>query len=142
MASTVRPGEARTAVPAYPVIVALGPLAGSGKTYRVESPGRLMRIYAMLSEASEEIRSPGLPPGSLAWAQQLLEAACAEIERAVSPALTAELHQLCGSWVADPGATEVRIEYAGLLGWLSGLVVAMVTELEAATTMPMREGMP
>ncbi len=142
MATTVRPGGAPTGVPAYPLVVALGPLAGSGKAYRVQAPGRVIRVYAMLCEASEELRSPDPPPESLAQAQHLVEVARAEIERSVSPALAAELRQLCGSGAAAAGAAEVRLEYSGLLGWLSGLVVAMATELEAVSATPVRPDMP
>ena len=64
-----------------------------------------------------------------------LQALAAELERSLSPALTAELQhllRLSGSEAPTPG--ELRVEYASVLGWTSGLIVAMLSQLDAAST--------
>ncbi len=66
--------------------------------------------------------------------QRQLAAVSAEIERSVSPALADELHRLLGHRTAEPSPREVRIEYVALLGWVSGLVIGMLSQLEAART--------
>jgi hypothetical protein len=73
-----------------------------------------------------------MPPESLARVQRMLKAVSAEVERSVSPALAGELRHLVGCGGAEPGASEVRIEYASLLGWVGGLVIGMYGQLEDA----------
>ncbi len=112
------------------VVVALGP-AGPGKTCRVESPERLLRLWALLNAAGEELRPQDLPPAARAWLQRRLTAVTAELSGCVSADLAAELHALWMPGEEVPDAGELRIEYALLLGWLSGLVIAMLEQFEA-----------
>jgi Protein of unknown function (DUF2587) len=114
------------------VAVTVGATDPQGAAYQVESPDRLLRMLALLTEADDELREVNLPPQALARIQRQLAAVSAEIERSVSPALADELHRLLGHQSAEPGPREVRIEYVALLGWVSGLVIGMLSQLEAA----------
>ena len=118
--------------PAPRFAVALGWPGAAGATYQVKSPDRLLRMLALLTEADDELRQVDLPPQSLARVQRQLAAVSAEIERSVSPALADELHRLLGHQMAEPGPREVRIEYVALLGWVSGLVIGMLGQPQAA----------
>jgi len=124
-------GQVRS-MPAPPVMVALGKPDRGGRPYRVVSPDRVLRMLSLLSEAADELEPMTLPPQSLARVRRILAAVYAEIEQSVSPALADELHHLLGQGAADPDAAEVRIEYAALLGWVSGLAIGMLGQLEAA----------
>ena len=68
--------------------------------------------------------------------QRLLDVVRAELDRSVSPALADELHRLVFPGDEEPSAAQLRMEYASLLGWASGLVVAMLDQL-AEAVLPM-----
>ena len=104
----------------------------AGMVYRVEAPDRVLRMYGLLAAAGDELDLATVPPAGRARLQRLLEVVSAELERSVSPALADELHNLVRRGEVRPGAAELRIEYAGILGWTSGLVVAMLEQLTAA----------
>jgi hypothetical protein len=124
-------GQASEPVPR--VAIAFNGTDPQGTPYQVESPDRLLRMLALLTEADGELREVNLPPQALARVRRQLAAVSAEIERSVSPALADELHRLLGHRAAaEPGPREVRIEYVALLGWVSGLVIGMLSQLEAA----------
>jgi hypothetical protein len=141
-----RPGESATAaqlghqpavptavtvtVPTRPVVV-LGSPPGAPGACRVEEPDRLLRVWGMLSAASEELHKVKLPPEAVARLQRQLKTAIAELEHSVSPALAGELDYLTRQNDPTPATTsELRIEYASLLGWTSGLVIAMLDQLQ------------
>ena len=126
-------GQAESAV-APRFAVAIGRPGPPGTTYQVESPDRLLRMLALLTEADDELRHVDLPLQSLARVHRQLAAVSAEIERSVSPALADELHRLLGQQAVELGPREMRIEYVALLGWVSGLVIGMLSQLEAART--------
>ena len=116
--------------PAARVVVALGrPVQGPGAP-RVESPERLLRMWEMLSGVGDQLNLETMPPETLARIQRLLKTVTAELQRSVSPALAAELHHLIDDGGAGASASEVRIEYASLLGWLGGLVISMYAQLQ------------
>jgi Bacterial proteasome activator len=127
-----RPARLAGTMPMPRVVVVLGRTAPGGKAYRVESPDRVLRMWALLNEAGGELHAQALPPQSLARIQRLLKAVRAELERSVSPALAGELRHLLDFGGAEPDAAGVRIEYASLLGWVGGLVIGMLGQLEAA----------
>ena len=106
--------------------------ARAGKAYRVEAPDRVLRMFGMLIAARDELDLATVPPEGRARVQRLLEVASAELERSVSLALAGELHDLVRRGEGVPGTAELRVEYASLLGWASGLVVAMLDQLAAA----------
>ena len=112
-----------------PWVVVVADTGRAGQTYRVEAPDRVLRMFGMLSAARDELDLTTVPPEGRARVHQLLEVVSSELERSVSPALGAELHELVRRVEGVPGAAELRIEYASLLGWASGLVVAMLDQL-------------
>ena len=124
-----QPTAVTVTVPTHPVVVFGGP-AGASDACRVEEPDRLLRVWGMLSAASEELHKVELPPEAMARLQRQLKTATAELEQSVSPALAGELDYLTRENDTIPATTgELRIEYASLLGWTSGLVIAMLDGL-------------
>jgi Bacterial proteasome activator len=119
-------------IPASRLVVALGRLGGPGKAGRVEEPAHLMRLWALLNAEDQEVRGQDLPAPARARLQRLLTAVTTELSRCVSPDLAAELRQLSGSFPEVPAAAELRVEHAALLGWLGGLVIAMLDQLDTA----------
>lgn len=118
-------------VPVRPTILLDGP-AGSPQACRVEEPGRLMRVWAMLSAAGQELHQvEPPPPAALARLRQQIRTVTAELKRALSPALGDELDRLVPPDGTGPATQqELRIEYASLLGWTDGLVIGMLDQLE------------
>jgi hypothetical protein len=116
-------------VPSRPAVVLGGP-AGSPSAYRVEEPGRLLRVWGMLNAASDELHNVKLQPGAVPRLQRQLKAAIAELRRSVSPALAGELDRLRRDDTAPATTGELRIVYATLLGWTGGLTVAMLDQLQ------------
>jgi len=127
-----QPAGPDLAGPATRVVVALGRPTDGPQACRVESPERVMRVWEMLSEAGEGLQPATMAPAGLARVQRLLGSARAELQRSVSPALVRELRQLIDCSEAERSASEVRIEYASVLGWLSGLVAGMYSQLQDA----------
>ena len=103
-------------------------------------PQRVLRLWEMLIGAGGELKLETLPPQALARIHQLVKAVTAELQDSVSPALAAELHHLIDGCEAQPSASEVRIEYASLLGWLGGLVTGMYTQLQDSKRDLLRAG--
>jgi proteasome activator-like protein len=124
------PTAVAVTVPSRPVVVLGGP-AGSPCACRVEEPDRLLRVWGMLSAGSEELHKVTLPPRAVARLQEQLKTATAELEQSVSPALAGELDDLTRHNGTVPATlSELRVEYASLLGWTSGLVIAMLGQLQ------------
>ena len=133
MASGERPPGVRTPITPEPhVVVELARPARGGQAYRIEAPDRVLRMWFLLNAVAEERQLESLPPQSQARVQRLLRAIRDELERSVSPALAGELHHLLGWGQAGPEAGQLRIALASLLGWTGGLVISMLSELEAA----------
>ncbi len=105
---------------------------GAGPVYRVDSPGRVLRLWSSLNAAAREVRADELPPGARGRLRQVLTGVSAELGQCVSPALAEELGGLLGPVTAVPDASELRVDYALLLGWLGGLVIGMLDQLESA----------
>jgi hypothetical protein len=117
-------------VPSRPAVVLSGP-AGSASACRVEEPDRLLRVWGALSAASDELHKVKLPPEAVPRLQRQLKAAVAELRRSVSPALAGELDRLTRQDDTAPATIgQLRIEYATLLGWTGGLVIAMLDQLQ------------
>jgi hypothetical protein len=124
---------ARAAV-APRVAVVLGGRADSGRICRVEAPGRVLRVWALLNDADKELHQVSLPPAATPRLQRQLDALTGELERSVSPALADELrHLIRKGQAAAPTAGELRVEYASLLGWTGGLVIEMLSQIEVAS---------
>jgi hypothetical protein len=112
--------------------------SGSGCANRVEAPDRVLRMWSLLNTADEELHHV-TRPGAVGRLQRQLEAVTAELERSVSPTLASELHHLVGHGGTVPiTLPELRIEYASVLGWAGGLVIAMLSELATASVTPAR----
>lgn len=115
-------------------VVLSEPSRGRGAE-RVETPDRVLRLWAMLSEGDAELKISDLPPESVLSLERLLMAAVEELRRSVSPALAEELDRLVPPRRTAPvGLAELRMDYAGVLGWLSGLVISMLAQLEVDRT--------
>ena len=112
--------------PAPRVVIVVGRSAQAGTVYRVEAPDRVLRMFGLLTAARDELDLANLPPEARARLQRLLEIVRAELDRSVSPALADELHRLVFPDEKEPSAAQLRLEYASLLGWASGLVVGML----------------
>lgn len=123
------PAAVTVTVPSRPAVVLGGPATSPG-AYRVEEPDRLLRVWGLLSAAAGELHDVKLPPEAVARLQRQLKAAVAELDQSVSLALASELDYLTRQNDTAPATTsELRIEYASLLGWTSGLVIAMLDQL-------------
>lgn len=123
-------GLAMARVPRRVIIVLDGP-ARSRRACRVEDPGRLLRVWALLSAASEELHQPGMPRAAVAMLHRKLQDDVSELQRSLSPELAGELGRLMSHDDTAPAtADELRIEYATVLGWTGGLVVAMLDQLQ------------
>jgi len=124
-------GEAAK-VPGPRVVVVLRRSSGDRGEDRVEAPDRVLRLWAMLNAANEDLHLAAVPPESVPHLQHVLEDVNTELERSVSPSLAAEWHRLVPYREAT-GLAELRIEYVSLLGWVNGLVIEILTQLEAAS---------
>jgi hypothetical protein len=77
----------------------------------------------------------------MARLQRQFGALTAELERSLSPALAGELHRIIDrDKDTELTADELRVEYATLLAWTIGLVIEILTQLEAASAKIARAG--
>ncbi len=113
--------------------IVLGSRVGSGRVDRVEAPDRVLRMWSLLNMADEELHQVTLPTGAEARLGRQLETVTAELERSVSPMLAGELRRLVGHGGTVPlTLAQLRVDYAGLLGWTGGLVITMLDQLASA----------
>jgi hypothetical protein len=135
------PGDQPDAGAVTPPLLAvtMGRAGDASRVCRVDAPDRVLRIWAMLASANDDLHQASLRPGEVARLQRQLDALTAELERSLSPALASELHHLVG-W--EPGAEltadELRVEYATLLAWTIGLVIGVLSQIEAASAKAVR----
>jgi hypothetical protein len=128
------PGRRPAPLKVARLAVVLGGPPGVPDAYRVEAADRLMRMWALLSAPDSELHQVRLPPEAVGRLQRQLGAITTEMEGAVSGELAGELDRLVGRRGTAPLTPgELRIEYASLLGWVGGLVVSMLGELELAS---------
>lgn len=126
------PGARAAMAPRLAVV--LGRSADADRICRVDEPGRVLRIWALLNDAGNELHQVSLPPAAAPRLQRQLDALTGELERSVSPALAGELrHLIPQDQAAAPTADELRVEYASLLGWTGGLVIEMLSQIEMAS---------
>jgi len=138
------PGDPRDAgVVTLPrLAVVMGRAADASRVCRVDAPDRVLRIWAMLASADDELHRASLRPEAVARLQRQLDVLTAELERSLSPALAGELHHLVGRKAAELTAAELRVEYACLLAWTIGLVIGILTELQVASAKTARASRP
>ena len=131
-ATVQRPAGEAAKVPGPRLVVGLRRSSGERGEDRVEAPDRVLRLWAMLNAANEDLHLAAVPPELVPRLQHVLEDVNAELERSVSPSLADEWHRLVPHREAT-GLAELRIEYVSLLGWVDGLVLEILTQLEAAS---------
>lgn len=130
------------AVSAPRLAVVMGRATDASRICRVDAPDRVLRIWAMLSSADGELHQASLRPEATLRLQRQLDALTAELERSLSPALAGELHRIIDRRDTDTKLTadELRVEYATLLAWTIGLVIGILSQLEAADLKTARPG--
>lgn len=115
--------------------------ADASRICRVDAPDRVLRIWAMLGNADGELHQASLRPEMTARLQRQFDALTAELERSLSPALASELHHIIDRDEDTELTTdELRVEYATLLAWIVGLVIEILTQLDAAGAKVTRPG--
>ena len=121
--------------------VVMGKPTDVSRICRVDAPDRVLRIWAMLRNADGELHQASLRPEMTARLQRQLDTLTAELERSLSPALAGELHRIIDrDKDTELTAGELRVEYAALLAWTIGLVIEILTQLEAADAKIARPG--
>jgi len=120
------------AAPVRRFVVIVGKPAGAGPADRIEEPDRLLRAWSLLEATYEQLDWAALPREGVPRLQRQFLAIRRELERAVSPPLTAELRRILPSPDAASSIGALRIEYAVLLSWSGSLMVEMLRALAAA----------
>jgi hypothetical protein len=117
----------------------MGRAADASRICRVDAPDRVLRVWAMLSNADGELHQASLPAEMTARLQRQLDAITAELERSLSPALAGELHRIIDRHEdTELTAGELRVEYAALLAWTISLVIGILSEIEVASARTVR----
>jgi hypothetical protein len=131
-AAAGRQAENDVAVPVRRFAVAVGEGADRDSAYRIEAPGRLLRVRSLLNSTYEQIDRAGLPPEGMPRLQRQLQAIRRELEDTVSAPLAAELRRILPPQDETPSAGALRIECTVLLSWTDSLTMQMLSTLEAA----------
>jgi Protein of unknown function (DUF2587) len=130
-------GTQRVGEPAQPparLAVIIGGEPGQISECRIDDPGQVMRAWSMLNASNQELHQVSLPAEAESRLGRQLQALAAELERSLSPALTAELERLLRPGRPEEMTpAELRVEYAAVLGWTGGLIVAILTQLDKAS---------
>ena len=130
-------GAAATVAPCLAVVVGRG--ADTDQVFRVDAPDRVLRIWAMLGNAVDDLRQASLPSEVIAGLRRQLDAAVAELETSLSPALADELHRLIGPRKdAELSADELRVERATVLAWTAGLLTEVLSQIDEAAVKTIR----
>jgi len=131
---------AKAAVPpCLAVVVGWGDDAG--QVFRVDAPDRVLRIWALLGNAADDLRQAALPPEVIARLGRQLDAAVAELETSLSPALAGELHRLIAPGKnGELSADELRVEYATVLAWTASLLTEVLSQIDDAAARTGRRG--
>ena len=132
-----RPGghcDAKAAVPpCLAVVVGWG--NGTSQVFRVDAPDRVLRVWALLGNAADDLRQAALPPEVIARLGRQLDAVVAELETSLSPALASELHRLIDQGKnGELSADELRVEYATVLAWTASLLTEVLSQLDDAAS--------
>ena len=130
-AASGRQAESAVAAPVGRFAVIVGDGAGDSSAWRIEAPGRLLRLRSLLNATHEQIARAALSPEGVPKLQRQLQAIRSELENTVSPPLATELRRILPARDEAPSAGALRIECAALLSWVDSLVIQMLSELEA-----------
>ena len=127
--------QAANDVPAPPrrFVVIVGKPAGDGSACRIEKPDHLLRVWSLLQATYEQLDWAALSPVGVAGLQRQLQALRAELERAVSPPLAAELRRILPPRDEAPSTGALRIDWAVLLSWSGSLMVETLRALAIAS---------
>jgi hypothetical protein len=89
----------------------------------IESPGKIIRIGAMVKQLLEEVRNTTLDEAAREQLRDLYERSLVELRTAMSPDLADELDRLALDFDDDtiPSEAQLRVAKAQLVGWLEGL---------------------
>jgi hypothetical protein len=117
-----------TAAPEW-LTVTIGEPVG-GPAYRIEAPGRLLRIWSLLQAMQEQIDHATLPPEGLPLLQRQLQAIRRELEDTISTSLVTELRRIAPPSEDAPSAARLRIECAILTSWTGSLTMEMLNVIE------------
>ena len=121
-AGPARQQEAEAVAPPRLAVVVDRP-ADANRICRVDAPDRVLRIWAMLSNANGEFREASLRPEMTARLQRQLDVLTAELQRCLSPALAGELHRILDRQQLTPTsrrtncASSTRPCWPGQLAW-------------------------
>jgi len=130
---TNTPRVDQPAQPSPRLAVIIGGEPGQVSECRIDDPDQVMRAWSVLNATNQELHQVSLSAGAESRLGRQLQALAAELERSLSPALSAELQRLLRpSRPEKLTPAELRVEYAGVLGWTGGLIVAILTQLEKA----------
>jgi proteasome activator-like protein len=114
-------------------VVIVGEHSDDGSAaYRIEDPARLLRVYSLLQATFEQLQGATLPSEGMPGLQRQLEVIRRETERAVSPALAAELRRILPAHDPAPSVGALRIEFTVLVSWVASLIVQMLAAFAAA----------
>ncbi len=92
-------------------------------TIEIESPGKIIRIGAMIKQLLEEVRNTSLDDASREQLGRIYDSSIMELKTALSPELGQELDTLSFDFSSaePPTEAELRLAQAQLVGWLEGL---------------------
>jgi hypothetical protein len=109
---STQPRDDEAAKPVRRFVIVVGTPAGEGPVSRIEDPPRLLRLWLVLQATLEQLESSTLSPEKLPGLQRQLLVIRRELERAMSPPLTAEIQRIAPSHEGEPTANALRIECA------------------------------
>ena len=119
-AELLSPGVNAVAGVADPMATELNEAQGAAE---IESPGKIIRIGAMIKQLLEEVRNTSLDDASREQLGRIYDSSIMELKTALSPELGQELDTLSFDFSSaePPTEAEVRLAQAQLVGWLEGL---------------------
>jgi hypothetical protein len=94
-----------------------------GESVEIESPGKIIRIGAMVKQLLEEVRNTDLDEAAREQLRDIYENSLNELRSALSPDLSGELDRLTLDFDDEtiPSEAQLRVAKAQLVGWLEGL---------------------
>ncbi|WP_067461220.1 proteasome activator [Actinomadura macra] len=145
MTGRLREDENRrvTAQPPPHITVLIGESGESGRGHRVTEPARLMRIWKLLTAVNAELHAGAVTHAGVLRAARILGRIREDATRCVSPPLADELRRLIPPLGENPTADDVRVAYAGALGWFDSLLSAMLLQIatqEGRASLGLRPG--
>jgi hypothetical protein len=96
---------------------------GPEESVDIESPGKIIRIGAMVKQLLDEVRNTQLDEAARDQLRDIYENSLEELRTALSPELAGELDRLALDFddATIPSEAQLRVAKAQLVGWLEGL---------------------